>query len=87
VLDPEPTAYSEEEKRRILRAYQERGSMRAIERAIGVSRNTLSRWLKKRRPRRAGSRGLEPTEDGDVLELDEAWSFFGRRSTALFNAF
>jgi len=87
VLDPKPTAYSEEEKRRILHAYQERGSMRAIEHAIGVSRNTLSRWLKKGRPRRACSRGLEPTEDGDVLELDEAWSFVRRRSTALFNAF
>jgi transposase-like protein len=47
VLDPEPTGYSEEEKRKILRAYQERGSMRAIERIFGVSRNTLSKWLKK----------------------------------------
>jgi len=48
VLDPEPSGYSEEEKRKILRAYRERGSMRAVERIFGVSRNTLSRWLKKR---------------------------------------
>jgi len=48
VLDPEPRGYPEHEKERILRAYHERGSMRAIERIFGVSRNTLSRWLKKR---------------------------------------
>jgi len=47
VLDPDK-GYSDEEKERILRAYRERGSMRAIERIFGVSRNTLSRWLKKR---------------------------------------
>jgi transposase-like protein len=48
VLDPQEKGYPEEEKKRILRAYRERGSMRAIERVFGVSRNTLSRWLEKR---------------------------------------
>lgn len=48
VLNPEENGYSEEEKQRILRAYRERGSMRAVSRIFGVSRNTLSRWLKKR---------------------------------------
>ena len=48
VLDPKSRSYPEEEKERILRAYRERGSMRAIERIFGVSRNTLSRWLEKR---------------------------------------
>ena len=48
VLDPEPRGYSDEEKEQILAAYRERGSMRAVERIFGVSRNTLSRWLKKR---------------------------------------
>jgi len=47
VLDPDK-GYSDEEKERILRAYRERGSMRAVERIFGVSRNTLSRWLQKR---------------------------------------
>jgi transposase-like protein len=47
VLNPEENGYSEEEKQRILRAYRERGSMREISRIFGVSRNTLSRWLKK----------------------------------------
>lgn len=48
VLDPKKRGYPEEEKERILRAYRERGSMRAIERIFGVSRNTLARWLEKR---------------------------------------
>ena len=42
VLDPDK-GYSEEGKSRILRAYRERGSMRAVERIFGVSRSTLSR--------------------------------------------
>lgn len=48
VLDPEPKGYSEEEKDRIIRAYQERGSMRAMQRIFGVDRKTLSGWLQKR---------------------------------------
>jgi transposase-like protein len=48
VLDPEPRGYSEAEKKKILRAYRERGSKRAISRIFGVSRNTLNRWLEKR---------------------------------------
>ncbi|MCS4193714.1 transposase-like protein [Salinibacter ruber] len=48
VLDPEPRGYSEEEKEKILRAYRERGSKRAISRIFGISRNTLTRWLNKR---------------------------------------
>ena len=48
VLDPDSNEYSEEEKQRILQAYRERGSKSAISRIFGVSRNTLSRWFKKR---------------------------------------
>jgi transposase-like protein len=47
-LGLEPRGYSEEEKEKILRAYRERGSKRAISRIFGISRNTLTRWLKKR---------------------------------------
>lgn len=46
VLDPK-NRYSEAEKEQILAAYQERPSMRGIARVYGVSRRTLSRWLKK----------------------------------------
>jgi len=47
VLNPK-VAYTEEEKEIIIKAYQERSSMRGIERTFGVSRQTLSTWLKKR---------------------------------------
>jgi transposase-like protein len=39
--------YSEERKEEILRAYQERSSMRGISRTFGIARNTLASWLKK----------------------------------------
>jgi transposase-like protein len=40
--------YSEARKDEIIRAYQERSSMRGISRTFGISRNTLTKWLKKR---------------------------------------
>ena len=39
--------YSEERKAEILRAYHERTSLRGLSRIFGVSRNTVSSWLKK----------------------------------------
>ena len=45
---PQAPGYSEEHKETILRAYQERSSLRGLERTFGVSRNTVSAWLKKR---------------------------------------
>lgn len=39
--------YSQAQKEQILATYQERPSMRGIQRIYGVSRNTLSSWLKK----------------------------------------
>ena len=46
---PQESGYSEADKATILRAYQERSSLRGLERTFGVSRNTVSSWLKKRR--------------------------------------
>ncbi|RYZ84700.1 MAG: IS1 family transposase [Proteobacteria bacterium] len=40
--------YTSEQKETIIRAYLERPSMRGIQRVFGVSRPTLSDWLKKR---------------------------------------
>ncbi len=52
--DPQPNGYTEEEREEILRAYQERSSLRGLARTFGVSRNTVSDWLKKRqRPSRS----------------------------------
>jgi transposase-like protein len=46
-LEKPDYGYSEERKEEILKAYQERSSMRGIARTFGVSRNTLGSWLKK----------------------------------------
>jgi len=49
VLEPKH-GYSVEQKEQILATYtSERSSMRGIQRTFGVSRNTLTSWLKKRR--------------------------------------
>ncbi len=45
---PQPNGYTEAERERILRAYEERSSLRGLTRTFGVSRNTVSRWLKKK---------------------------------------
>jgi transposase-like protein len=44
---PSPNGYSEARKEEILRAYEERSSLRGLSRTFGVARNTVSRWLKK----------------------------------------
>lgn len=44
---PKPNGYTEEEKQTILRAYQERSSLRGLTRTFGVSRTTVSRWLRE----------------------------------------
>lgn len=38
--------YSDEFKQKVLKSYKERSSMRGVERIFGVSRKTLSKWLK-----------------------------------------
>jgi len=45
---PRTNAYSEQEREQILRAYDERSSLRGLSRTFGVSRNTVTGWLKKR---------------------------------------
>ena len=47
--NPQPNGYTEEQREKILRAYQEeRSSIRGLRRTFGVSRNTVSSWLEKR---------------------------------------
>ena len=67
--------YSEAFKERVIKAYQERSSMRGIARTFEISRNTLSTWLKKveTAPPLKGTL-LEP-ERPETVELDEMWSF------------
>jgi len=47
--NPGSSAHSAARKDEILRAYEERSSLRGLERTFGVSRNTVSVWLKKKR--------------------------------------
>jgi transposase-like protein len=46
--NPQPNGYTESERETILRAYDERSSLRGLTRTFGVSRNTVTSWLKKR---------------------------------------
>lgn len=45
--NPAAVGYSEAKKEEILRAYEECSSLRGVARTFGVSRNTVSAWLKK----------------------------------------
>ena len=47
VLHPTVRSYSASRQAEILRAYQERSSLRGVCRTFGISRSTLTRWLKK----------------------------------------
>ncbi len=46
--NPGSAAYDEPRKAEILRAYQERASLRGLTRIFGVSRTTVTAWLKKK---------------------------------------
>ena len=45
--NPGTRAYSEQQRETILRAYQERRSLRGLERTFGVARSTVIEWLNK----------------------------------------
>ena len=80
VHDPGSAAYDAARKEEILRAYHERTSLRGLSRIFGVSRNTVTRWLKKASGLPPLERTLAPaSEGGEVLELDELWSFVLKR--------
>jgi transposase-like protein len=48
--DAGPQGYPDEQRELILRAYQERSSLRGLTRTFGVSRNTVTSWFKKKQP-------------------------------------
>lgn len=45
--NPQVNGYTEQAREQILRAYHERSSVRGLSRTFGVSRNTVTSWLKK----------------------------------------
>src|SRR5947209_741286 len=46
--NPTPHAYPQARREEILHAYQERSSLRGLTRTFGVSRTTVSTWIKKK---------------------------------------
>lgn len=46
--NPSSNAYPEARREEILRAYEERSSLRGLTRTFGVARNTVSGWIKKK---------------------------------------
>ena len=65
----------------ILRAYQERISLRGLSRLFGIHRLTISRWIREHvaaLPTFIST--LLPAQPDDVLEFDEAWSFVRKRA-------
>jgi transposase-like protein len=46
--NPTPHAYPQARREEILSAYQERSSLRGLTRTFGVSRTTVSNWIKKK---------------------------------------
>ena len=59
--NPTPHAYSEERREEILRAYEERSSLRGIERTFGVSRTSVIGWMKKSRKAASAERNCART--------------------------
>ncbi len=45
--NPSSKAYTDERREEILRAYEERSSLRGLTRTFGVSRNSVTSWIKK----------------------------------------
>jgi transposase-like protein len=46
--NPAPNGYPEERRAEILKATQERSSLRGVARTFGVSRTTIAAWMKKK---------------------------------------
>ncbi len=74
ILEPE-VKYSPEQQAEVLKAYHERSSLRGLERTFGVTRQTVAKWLKKAKKLPPLAQTLLESEEEDVLELDELWSY------------
>ena len=64
---PGSPAYSAAERDTILRAYEERSSLRGLSRTFGVSRNTVTAWLKKSPESTAAGGDLDRRSTGRCL--------------------
>ena len=58
--NPQSSGYTQARKEEILRAYHERSSLRGLTRTFGVSRQTVTTWLKKVRAVSASGQHFGP---------------------------
>ncbi len=81
---PQRPGYSDERCEEMLRAYQERSSLRGLERTFGVARSTVIAWIKKgQQLQNLKDTLIEPDRhdpDATTLELDELWSFVTKKT-------
>jgi len=72
--------HSTQTRQEVLKASQERISLRGIERVFKVCRQTVAKWIQDYvRQLPVLSDTLMLYEVGDVLEIDELWSFVGSK--------
>ncbi len=76
ILEPKGPRYDQIFKDQVLSACHDRLSLRGIKRTFGVCYQTVMAWVgKKVAALPAFEDTLLPSQAGDVLELDELWSF------------
>lgn len=81
VLQPQ-ARYTPEQKTTILKASEERISLRGLQRVFGVHRQTVSRWRREQvRQLPLLVETLLPAQPEEVLELDEVWTYVGSKRT------
>ena len=75
VLVPKPSQAAQR-RAQVLRAYQERASLRDLARIFGVARHRVVGWVADHLRQLPTLRdSLLPKQRGDILELDELWAF------------
>ncbi len=76
-----PKKHDSKVKEHLLNASRERLSLRGLARVFGVARKTIIRWLTEAiRCLRPCRHSLAEAKQDDVLELDELWSFVGKKT-------
>ena len=80
-LSPKGPRYDQKFKDQVVTAYQDRMSIRGITRTFGVCYQTVLVWVgEKAATLPAFEATLLPSQKGDVLELDELWSFVQKKT-------
>lgn len=75
--NPGSNAYDDHTKATILAAYHERPSLHGLHRIFGVSRNTVSAWLKKSPASAAARADAGPAPDGRAVGTGRTLVFRG----------